>query len=185
MAHSTTFDVLNRTAILAALEAAHNFEFEALDLMGIDTATITQLQQLDLHSVVLSAKLPISVLEVRFNHNALNLMLQHGVKRSAWERLLNESIALGIRQPMLQQLCGMNRREFDQRRRSMGLPPPATGRISKLSEADEFAVVTCYHPLKNSPVDNPLTHLVNVSRETGISLDQVYTTLVNSNDIPG
>ncbi len=181
---SSHLALLNRTVILTAVEALQKHDYKTLQHMGADPKTVEQLQTLDLDSMVFARTLQTSLIDIKFNLKAMELLFKHTSREAARERLINEAIRLGLRQPMLYAFTGINRREFSDRRRTLNLPKHATGRIEKLQEDDEIQVMTAYHRLTTGEATyEPLEILVCVGRETGLRLDQVWTALEDSGGI--
>ena len=176
MAKNTLFDhmrTLSREAILTAVKAAKAGDAELLSLMGLDDGeTIANLRALSLESLMMGESFPGAIVDLRFNEDSLNLYIKHVTREGSREQLINEAIRLGIRQQMLEQLTGIGRREFEQRRQVLGAPRLSRGRVKHLSSAREEAVFDAWQALDEH--DDVLFKCVAISKRLGIRLDQVW-----------
>ena len=182
MANNTSPDhmrTLNREAIMTAVKAAKAGDAALLSQMGLmDGRTITDLKALSLESLMMGDNFPGAIVDLRFNEHSLNLYIKHVTREGCREQLINEAISLGIRQQMLEQLTGIGRREFEQRRQILGAPKLSRGRVEHLSRAREEAVFDAWQALdEHDDNDDALFKCVAISKRLGIRLDQVWSSI--------
>lgn len=169
---------LNREAVYMLAAAAQRSDYQLLDRLGVDEACASLLQMVGIQELDRLQDLPTSVVDLRFNASALRRSLAYLQRETAQERLIDRGIQLGLRQPMLRQLTGMSRREYDQRRQALRLPAKEPGRVESLSERDEIAVLELWERLASDDQISLLERLCIVSERTRLSADRVWNAVM-------
>lgn len=169
---------INQQAILAAAEALRNDDIQLLNqlgLSGIDQSLAMQLKALSADRLACLPRFKGCLFQMRLDESSLKHYLTFADIKVGEDELINRAIKAGIRQPMLEELKGISRRDYAERRARMGLPEQNRGRIENLNEEDEVRVYVVWEKLKH--VDDPLLRLLMLHEETAISLDQAYTSI--------
>ncbi len=180
---STTrkFLSLNREALLMAATAAQSADTRVLDQLGVEPDAVPMLKHMKASDLDKLESFPTSLLEVRFNRHNMARLLQRINEEGESTDLVDRAIRGGIRQPQLNNLSGISRREFDQRCKMLGLPPKTPGRVNAFNERQEIQVDGCWKKLKELMGDQPdtlLTRLVETHDETGASIDQIWNLVI-------
>ena len=169
--------------MMAVVDAAQSGEVTILEQMGIDAGTAEQLRQLPLDVLTRGKGFRASMLRIQVNKPVVGMYINHISKESQNESHIDQAIRLGLRQPMLNALCGLSRREYDNRRNFLGLPPHSTGRIKALGEEDEIEVYERWLQLYvEQPGASLLERLIMLSEQTGHRADAIWTSL-DANDV--
>jgi hypothetical protein len=174
--HHLTF--INQQFLLAAADALRSqdaFLIDQLGLSSIDESTANQLRHVSVDRLACLNNFRGALLDVRLNTQNLRMFLGFANDKVCEDDQVNNAIRAGIRQPMLEELKGIGRREFSARRERMGLPEHTRGRIEVLNEADELLILRTWNKLDE--FDDLLERYLELHRLTGISLDQAYTTV--------
>ena len=169
---------INQQFLLAAADALRSQDAHLLSQLGlskIDQSTAEQLRRVSVDRLACLNDFRGSLLDVRLNTQNLRMFLGFANDKVSEDDQINAAIRAGIRQPMLEEIKGIGRREFASRREHMGLPEHARGRIEVLSEADELLVLRTWEKLKS--MSDLLERYLRIHELTGISLDQAYTTI--------
>lgn len=170
---------LNREAICVAASAAQRSDFNLLQRLGIDEDCIPLLKSIGIHELDRLRDFQASVVDIHFNSQTLTQLLSHLQRETQQEALVDRAIRLGLRQPMLRALAGISRREFEQRRAMLKMPPGEPGRIESLNERDELRVLNLWLSLKkDEPQLNDLERLCRVAEETALSADRIWNAVM-------
>ncbi len=172
--------LINQQALLAAAEALRTQDTKMLELLGVDQlddCTANQLKMITTDRLATLNTFKGILCQLKLDPTGLRLFLGFADGKVTEDELVNQAIRAGMRQPMLEQLKGITRREYAARRARMGLPEHSRGRIEALSEADELLVLRTWGKLKACP--DPLQRYLALYEETKIALDQAYTTIHN------
>lgn len=170
--------LINQHYLLAAANALRTQDvllIEQLGLSSIDELTAEQLRSVSVDKLSCLGNFRGMFLDVRLNPNMLRMFLGFASDKVGEDDLIARAIRAGMRQPMLEELKGIGRREFTARRERMGLPDHARGRIENLSEDQELTVLRTWSTL--SHLSDPLERYLELHRLTGIRLDQAFTTI--------
>lgn len=169
---------INQQILLAAADALRSQDAYLLSQLGlnsIDPNTAEQLRRVSADRIACLNDFRGSLLDVRLNTQNLRMFLGFANDKVSEDDQINAAIRAGMRQPMLEEIKGIGRREFASRREKMGLPEHTRGRIEVLNEEDELLVLRTWEKLKS--VDDLLERYLKLHELTGISLDQAYTTI--------
>jgi hypothetical protein len=169
---------INQQILLAAADALRSQDTHLLSHLGlstIDSITADQLRSVSVDRLACLNHFRGSLLDVRLNTQNLRMFLGFANDKVSEDDQINAAIRAGMRQPMLEELKGITRREFAGRREHMGLPEHTRGRIEVLSEEDELLVLRTWKTLES--IADPLDRYLETYRLTNISLDQAYTTI--------
>jgi len=178
MDNNSLFGDFNRQALILAHSALKSDDprlIQALGLDGIEVTIRTAISELNLSQLCLTDAFRGCLAEVRFNERQLRNYLGMAASKEAEEALLNDAITAGIRQPQLQELKGVSRREFDIRRVRLGVPEKPRGPIEHLSEEDDVKVARAWQATKNLP--DPLERYLSVHKITDVPLDQAISSI--------
>lgn len=182
----TTPSDINRHALLAIVEALRNDDVRVLEqfgLSGIDEELADSIRNLSLAELSCLSDFRVQIAQITFDLRSLALFLKFAAGKSYEDYLISKAIRLGIRQHQLEQLKGTTRREFDERRRRIGIAEHSRGRIVHLNEKDEQILFRAWD--KHKSITDTLDRYVTVSEETGIPIDRAWATLyasIDSND---
>jgi hypothetical protein len=165
----------NRQMLLLAHAAIKHEDAELMKTLGLDRVnetlksslrdiTVSQLQQAVSFRGLLA--------EVRYNDTALRNFVAMSSNKQAEDDLVKESIIAGIRQPQLQQLKGIGRRDYDKLRAKLGVPERPRGPIERLDDEQEALVYRAWR--SSTSVRDKLERLIDVHRKTGVPLDQIH-----------
>lgn len=173
---------LNRSFLMALTGAARNGDIPFLERVGVPVDIVPRLKNLTVDELDFASRYRGTLMSVSVDIEAMQLCLQSATTKSSDEKLIDQAIQLGMRQPTLVKLTGISRREFDKRCVILGIDSKPRGRIAALSEHDEIAVYTAYQELKTKHTKT-LPLLIEISQQTGASLDQVAVSLIDDQDI--
>ncbi len=171
--------VLNQQAIILAVQAIQTDDAKLLSQFGLtelDEEMARQLKELNIEHLNCTHAFRGSLFQVRFDVRQLRNYLKMASEKTREDDQINKAIRAGMRQPMLEMMKGITRRDFAARRQRMGLPEHSKGRIEGLCEEDELAVLTAWAKLKNDQTD-PLERLLTLYDKTGISLDRAWVVI--------
>ncbi|WP_191968664.1 STY4526/YPO1902 family pathogenicity island replication protein [Cellvibrio sp. KY-GH-1] len=169
---------LNHQALLAVAEALRNGDSQLLNQLGlgaIDQSVASQLKALSADRIACLPNFKGSLFQLRIDPHTLRLYLGFADSKVTEDDLVNRAIRAGLRQPMLEELKGISRRDFAARRSRMSLPEHSRGRIEVLSEEEELTVLRAWEKLRD--IEDPLERLIALHQETDIALDQAYITI--------
>lgn len=169
---------INQQILLAAADALRSQDAHLLSQLGlskIDQSTADQLRRVSVDRLACLNDFRGSLLDVRLNTQNLRMFLGFADDKVSEDDQINAAIRAGMRQPMLEEIKGIGRREFASRREHMDLPEHTRGRIEVLSEADELLVLKTWKKLE--VVNDMLDRYLQLYQLTSISLDQAYTTI--------
>lgn len=169
---------INQQALILtirALRAEDTRVLNELGLIDLDNQLVQQLKGLAVDHLANMPHFRGSLCQVKIDHKALRMCLGFVKNKTDEEDLVSRAIRGGMRQPMLEKLKGVGRREYNTRRERMGLPEHTKGRIESLSEENEILVLRTWETLKHIP--DLLERLVVLHEETGIPLDQAFAAI--------
>lgn len=169
---------LNHQALLAVAEALRNGDNQMLVQLGlgnIDHNVASELKGLSADRIACLPNFKGSLFQIHIDTNTLRLFLGFAKNKVSEDELINRAIYAGLRQPMLEEIKGVSRRDFAARRARMNLPEHNRGRIEVLSEKEEITVLRTWENLKS--IEDLLERLLALHQETGISLDQAWITI--------
>ena len=177
-----SFYSLNRHVLITAVEALQIGDNRTLESMGVSVKMAEEIRSIDLEALTKGKNFPASIVDIKINPRSLSLFLNHVSEETQQDRLIDDSMRLGIRQPMLLTLFGVSRNEYDARRDRLGLPNHVTGRIESLDEESEVHVYMEWQKFRaeNSSVKTSaktLEGIVSVCKSTGQRADQVWVAL--------
>ena len=170
--------LINQQILLAAADALRSQDallLSQLGLAAIDQITADQLRRVSVDRLACLNDFRGLLLDVRLNTQNLQMFLGFANGKVSEDDQINAAIQAGLRQPMLEELKGIGRREFANRREHLGLPEHARGRIEVLNEEDELTVLRTWKKLE--AISDQLDRYLQLYQHTGISLDQAYTTI--------
>lgn len=166
--------------LLAAADALRNMDHRMIEELGLgllDRETADRLQSLTTDRIAYLNNFKGSVGQFRIDPNGVRLFLGLAESKVTEDELINRAINAGMRQPMLEQLKGVSRREYTARRERMGLPEHARGRIEVLDQEKELLVLRTWQKLEH--ISDPLLRYVTLHEETRVGLDQAFITINN------
>lgn len=172
---------LNREAILMAATAAQSADTQVLGQLGVEPEAIPLLKDMKASDLEKLESFPASLLEVRFNRHNITRLLQRISEESESIDMMDRAIKGGIRQSILNRLCGIGRREFDQRCQMLGVPLKTPGRVDSLTERKEIEVDGCWKHMKEDLGEDEetlLTRLIKTHEQTGASIDQIWNLVI-------
>ncbi|HMW71300.1 MAG TPA: STY4526/YPO1902 family pathogenicity island replication protein [Cellvibrionaceae bacterium] len=163
---------------VSALKADNEKLIAHLGLSRMAEDTRQQISNLSLSQLVHVADFRGLLAEVRFNESQLINYLKMAASKTVEDQLIDEAIVGGMRQPMLQTLKGISRREFNSRREKLGVSETGRGRIGNLDldEDEELKVIKVWQELIHK-TDDMLERYVLLHRETGLPLDKAQNTI--------
>ncbi len=171
--------VLNQQAIILAVQAIQTDDAKLLSEFGLtelDEEMAQQLKALNIEHLNCTHAFRGSLFQVRFDVRQLKNYLKMASEKTREDDQINKAIRAGLRQPMLEMMKGITRRDFAARRQRMGLPEHSKGRIEGLCEEDELSVLTSWAKLKKDIAD-PLERLLTLYDQTGITLDRAWVVI--------
>jgi hypothetical protein len=175
---NSLFGDFNRQALILAHTALKSDDprlMEALGLNDLEVSVRTAISNLNLSQLLMTDAFRGCLAEVRFNERQLRNYLGMTRSKEQEESLLNDSITAGIRQPQLQELKGVSRREFDVRRVRLGVPEKPRGPIEHLSEEEDLKVARAW--MQTKELTDPLERYLAVHRMTEVPLDQAISSI--------
>lgn len=175
MQKDNAFFNLNQQALVLAAEALRNDDASLLDQLGlgdIEESTFAKLRSINISALSCTREFRGQLLHVKFDARQLGLFLNMASSKSEEDELINRSIKAGLRQPMLEELKGISRRDYANRRMRMGLPDHSKGRIENLNEEDELIVLQVWRDLKD--IEDPLERYLALFDHTQVSLDRAW-----------
>jgi len=178
MAMDNAFGALNQQALILAVLALQHDDAKLLTQLGltdIDEMLAGQLRDLTIEHLNSAKSFRGSLFQLKFETRQLNLFLNMALGKTRETHQINDAIKAGLRQPMLEEIKGVSRREYASRRSLMGLPENHRGRIETLSEEDELLVLSTWQKLND--IEDPLTRWLSLHEITGISLDRAWITI--------
>jgi Protein of unknown function (DUF2857) len=178
--NATVLNGLNQQAILLAISALQTDDLNIiaqLGLGGLADEAIKKLKALTAKEILVASDFRGQLAEIRINPRMMENFLSMASSKTHEDELIDEAIAAGMRQPVLQDLKGVTRREFTTRRTRLHLPENPRGRIENLDEDDEMRVLRSWQ--KHAHVRDVLERYVHVFRDTQVPLDQAYLSIVN------
>ena len=170
--------LINQQALIIAAQALQSEDAQMLQQLGlvnIEEGLAAQLKSLSVDRLSNVSKFKGAFCQIRFDVNALRLCLGFVEGKSREDDMINRAIRAGLRQPMLESLKGISRREYNQRRERLGLPLHSKGRIEVLNEEDELKVLRAWDQLDE--LHAPLERFLALHETTGISLDRAWVCL--------
>lgn len=176
--HNHYMTLINQQYLLAAADALRNqdaFLIAQLGLANIDQITAEKLKSVSIDRLSCLTNFRGTLLDVHVNVHNLAMFLGFANGKIVEDDLITQAIRAGMRQPMLEELKGIGRREFTARRSRMGLPDHTRGRIEMLNEEQELLVLKTWNQLAG--ITDPLERYLALHSATGIELDQAYTTI--------
>lgn len=171
---------LNQQAILLAIHALQQDDVTViaqLGLSGLADDAIKKLKSLTAQEILVVSDFRGQLAEIRIIPRMLENFLSLANSKTHDDQLIDEAILAGMRQPVLQTLKGVTRREFTTRRTRLNLPENPRGRIENLGEDDEMRVLRAWQ--KHANINDPLERYVQLYRDTQIPLDQAYLSIMN------
>lgn len=175
---TNVFGVLNQQAIILAVKALQHDDETLLNQFGLtelESDLACQLKELSIDHLNCTNSFRGSLLQLKFDPRQLKLFINMAIEKTREDDQINRAIRAGLRQPMLEEIKGVSRREFATRRQRMGLPEHTKGRIENLGEDDELLVLRAWARLNT--IADPLTKYLALFDETNISLDRAWATL--------
>jgi Protein of unknown function (DUF2857) len=169
---------INSAAILAAANALRSNDMELIHQLGLETLdkpTAEKIKQLTADHLICLNSFKGSLLKTRIDPKQFQLFLDFAKNKTDDEDLVDKAIQAGLRQPALEELKGISRREYSIRRERLNLPEARAGRPEVLSEEDELMVLRAWNKLES--VGDPLERLLTVFEQTRIPLDKAYLSI--------
>jgi hypothetical protein len=176
--NTTVLHGLNQQALLLAISALKNDDITVITQLGLadlNTEAIRKLKALTAQEILVTYEFRGQLAEIRIIPRMLENFLSMANSKTHEDALIDEAILAGMRQPILQELKGITRREFAARRDRMSLPDNRRGRIENLSEEDELRAIKSWQ--QQDAIGDPLERYVSVYRDTQIPLDQAYLSI--------
>jgi hypothetical protein len=169
---------INQAAILAMANALRNNDIDQITQLGLenlDKPTADKIKQLTVDHLDCINAFKGSLLKMLIDPRQVSLFLDFAKNKTNEADLIDRAIMAGLRQPALEELKAISRREYALRRDKLGMEEARAGRPETLSEADEIAVVKEWLQLHS--VHDPLERLLVVYERTGIPLDRAYLSI--------
>lgn len=166
---------LNQQALVLAVEAIRNEDAALLAQLGlsdIDEPLFEKLKYINISTLTCTRDFRGQLVKVKFDPRQLDLFLSMALSKTEEDEQISKAIRAGLRQPMLEELKGVSRREYTNRRLRMGLPDHSKGRIENLDEEDELVVLQAWKRLEN--IDSLFDRYLALFDETQISLDRAW-----------
>lgn len=167
--------IINQQAIMLAVSAIQRDDARTLEQMGlaeIDSELARQLKELQMDHLSCLVDFRGSLLHCQIDKRQLKMFVNMASEKTREDDQINKAIRAGIRQPVLEELKGVTRRDFTGRRERMEIPEHSKGRIENLNEDDEISVLRAW--TKHQLIEDPLTRLLAVYDDTQISLDRAW-----------
>ncbi len=169
---------INQAAILAAANALRSNDIELIHQLGLETLdkpTAEKIKLITADHLICINSFKGSLLKMLVDPKQIKLFLDFAKNKTEDEDLVDKAILAGLRQPALEELKAISRREYSIRRERLGLPEAKAGRPETLTEANELMVLRAWNQLNN--VADPLERLLAVYEQTRISLDSAYLSI--------
>jgi hypothetical protein len=141
---------LNRFVIQYILRLYGNRDIEGLRQMGISFEDARQLSELSLSDSIRLESFNAPIARVLIAEH-IPKILDYIRLESTKDKLIDELILMEASQPMLMELAGMETREFQHRRRDLGLPKAKAGRPALLNDQEATAVHHAWHEYCHEP----------------------------------
>jgi hypothetical protein len=174
---------LNAYLLRLALNAYHAHDHQALRDMGLDICasngdTGEAIKALldrakTMNASIFAMGCGFRIADVTFNPRLFSLMMDYAERESELNALINKLISLGASQSMMEDLTGIDGREYRARRNSLGLPPGAKGRPHALSE-DQIACLYDAHRQCQDGLDEMNRYLF-LGETTNLPLAQIWS----------
>ena len=177
------FSSINQQALIVAAEALRSDDVSTLSELGLDDLTealAMKLKQLTLQEITCTGEFRAPIARVSIDRRNIELFINYAAGKTAEDALVSKAIKGGIRQSQLETLKGTSRREYDERRKRLGLQEHTKGRIEQLNEEDEFLVIREWEKLKD--ILDPLSKLVELHERTQIRIDSAWVALNQHSD---
>lgn len=178
MSMDNVFGFLNQQAIILAVQALQHDDEKLLGQLGLtelDDSLAQKLKELNIDHLNCTNSFRGSLLQLKFDPRQLSIFMGMALEKTREDDQINKAIRAGLRQPMLEEIKGITRREFASRRQRMGLAVHSKGRIENLNEEDELLVLNTWQKL--TAIADPLTRLLSLHQATNISLDRAWVTI--------
>lgn len=175
-----TTDNISAQLLVPTLMAVAEAPESELRKMGLDRETINLIRKLSVSDITVDAP--------RYAHNLLNVTVEadnlktyiaHRLSQRCYESQLDDAISHGINYVQLNELTGIGRDEFRQRRQRQGMPPVPRGRVGSLTEQEEEVLYRSWVTWRSSfDNDAKLQLLLRISEDTAISISRIYKPLI-------
>lgn len=172
-------NVINRAVIDMLITAIIDNDARFIASLGINSTAVGVLKKLpatDLHRMLNS--FGSQLIDVQINEQAIQLFQAHIQAESGHEDTLDLAIRLGARYPMLRELTGISRQEYEQKRAILSIDAPSRGRIELLDEHSELQVWDAW---QKEQEPNPLRRFCLVAKKTQIGIEQIWQSLQSLN----
>lgn len=175
---NNVFSTINQQALIVAADALRSDDITTLKemgLVGLTESLATKLKQLTLQEITCTREFKASLASITIDHRNIELFIDFASRKTDEDHLITKAIMGGIRQSQLEVLKGTTRREYDERRKRLGLQVHTKGRIEQLNEEDELLVFREWEKL--SSIQDPLVRYVELYEKTNISIDRAWVSL--------
>jgi hypothetical protein len=135
---------LNRFVIQYILRLYDSRDIEGLRQMGISFEEAKQIAELSLSDSMRLESFNAPIARVQIAEH-ISKILDYIRLEATKDKLIDQLILLEASQPMLMELAGLETREFQQRRRDLGLPKAKAGRPALLNDQEATAVHHAWH----------------------------------------
>lgn len=166
---------LNACLLRRAVEAYNSHDqnmLEELLAMGFDTSLLERISHTT--SDVFTYVCDFDIVDYRIDPRRVELICEFAEREKETRRLLNQLIVLGASQSMLNDLTGLDSREFRHRRKMLGLPKASQGRPADLTDAQADLL---YQAMRQCPDDFPslLEKYRYLGEKTALPLSQIWS----------
>jgi hypothetical protein len=176
MSHS--FAMLNQQALIAAADAIRSDDhkmIEALGLEDIPERVALKLKNMTMSDIAYAREFRGQIMSIRIDPSIAELYLDFASNKAREDDLITAAIMGGIRQSHLEQIKGVSRRDYEARRKRLGLSEHPRGRVYTLSEDDELRVLKTWQELE--PIEDLLARYVELYNRTQIRIDSAWITV--------
>jgi len=164
---------LNACLLRCVINASNENDYQTLMDMGLDIKLMERVKDMNADVFIRLSKFNIA--DVRFNSHRFGLMLDFVEQERVMNTLVNRMIKLEASQSMLEDLVGIDPREYRDRRRTLGMAPATQGRPPDL---DTHQTNCLYEALNKHPetknADNILSWYCLLAEESGLSLSIIW-----------
>ena len=164
---------LNACLLRYVISASNKHDHQTLCEMGLDIALMERVK--GMNADVFTRLSKFNIADVTFNSHRFGLMLDFVEHERTMDALMNEMIKLGASQSMLEDLVGVDPRDYRDRRKTLGMAPATQGRPPDLDAQQANAV---YEAMKKYPEKENEDNLPNwyclLGKETGLPLSIIW-----------
>jgi len=166
---------LNACLLRCVINASNQNDHQTLRDLGLSQALVERAKNMNADVFIRLSR--FSIANITFDARRFGLMLDFVEQEREMDILVNKMITLEASQSMLENLAGIDPREYRDRRKALDMPPASQGRPQSLN--DEQTTIL-YQALSKypEPADNSTNDLLNwycqLGEETGLPLAKIW-----------